>query len=65
VAGTAVAGAAVAGAAGADVAGAAVGAAVGVLQAAKSIDMATIKETIQNIVFERIFFSFVEDKKIS
>jgi hypothetical protein len=48
VAGTAVAGA-----------GAAVGAAVGVLQAAISIDMATITETRQNRVFERILFSFV------
>jgi hypothetical protein len=51
-AGTAVAGTAVAGA------GAAVGAAVGVLQAAISIDMATNTETRHNRVFERILFSF-------
>jgi hypothetical protein len=40
------------------VAGAAVGAAVGVLQAAKSIDITNTREITNNVVFERILFSF-------
>jgi len=44
------------------VAGAVVGAVVGVLQAAKSIEMATTKETTQNRFFVRILFSFLRLK---